>query len=134
MDKERIDQIKARLAATTPGKWYVNRLDDCHCMNLVAVTTRPDSGLHEALPYDDPDSSIRESIVATTLEQAGFEQVKPHVVVDVDEYDDFDPSKGGRWDQDAEFIANAKDDIEFLLNLLDELNPSDNKLEDAIAP
>ena len=118
---DRISQIKQRLAAATPGKWHVNYLDDGHHMNLVAVTTRLDSGKHESLPSQDPDGSIRDSIVATTLEQAGFEQIKPHVMVDVDESDYFNPGKGGRWDEDAEFIANAKEDIQFLLDMLESL-------------
>jgi hypothetical protein len=121
MDANRVSQIKRRLAATTPGKWHVNYLDDDHSMNLVAVTTRPDSGKHESLPSQDPDGSIRDSIVATTLEQAGFEQTHPHVTVDVDESDYFNPGKGGRWVEDAEFIANAKEDIQFLLDLLESL-------------
>jgi hypothetical protein len=118
---DRLSQIKQRLAATTPGQWYVNYLDDGHHMNLVAVTTRPDSGNHESLPSQDPDGSIRDAIVATTLEQAGFEQTHPHVTVDVDESDYFNPGKGGRWDEDAQFIANAKDDIQFLIDLVEEL-------------
>jgi len=117
--RDRIAEIKARLAATTPGQWYVNYLDDDHHMNLVAVTTRPDTGKHEALPDDDEDGGIRDEIVATTLEQAGFEQTKPHVMVDVDESDYFNPGKGGRWDEDAKFIAAAKEDIRFLLELLE---------------
>ena len=64
--------------------------------------------------------SSSKNIVATTLEQAGFEQTKPHVVVDVDEFE-FDTDKGGRWDEDAEFIAEAKDDIQWLLDLVQEL-------------
>lgn len=120
--KEKLQQIKNRLSATTPGQWYVNYLDDDHSMNLVAVTTRPDTGKHERLPYDDPDCSIRNSIVATTLEQAGFNQTKPHVVVDVDEFDYFSRfGKGGKWDEDAEFIANAKEDIRYLLELVETL-------------
>jgi hypothetical protein len=121
MDANRLSQIRQRLEAATPGKWYVNYLDDDHSMNLVAVTTRPDSGNHEQLPYEDIDAVIRDSIVATTLEQAGFEQTKPHVMVDVDESDYFTPGKGGRWDEDAEFIANAKEDIQFLLDLVEDL-------------
>ena len=117
--RDRIAKIKERLAATTPGQWYVNYLDDDHHMNLVAVTTRPDTGKHEALPYRDEDGSIRDAIVATTLEQSGFEQTHPHVVVDVDESDYFNPGKGGRWGEDAEFIAAAKDYILFLLELLE---------------
>lgn len=119
MTDKRIEEIKGRLSKTTPGKWYVNFLDDEHHMNLVAVTTRPDSGKHEALPYDDPDKSIRDSVVAVA--QADFEPTKPYVQVDVDEFAWDNPSKGGLWDKDAEFIANAKDDIEYLLLKIDQL-------------
>jgi hypothetical protein len=123
---QRIQEIKERLKNTTPGKWYVNYLDDSYHMNLVAITTRPDTGKHEAIPYDDSDKSIRNSIVATTLFQAGFEETKPFVSVEVDEFNELIPDKGGRWDDDAEFIANAKDDIEYLLNILEKLTVTED--------
>ncbi len=125
---KRIDQIKARLAKSTPGKWYVSYLDDSHHMNLVAVTTKPVED-HLALPYHDSDKSIRDSIVATTLEQADFEPTKPYVKVDVDECDGVDFTKGGRWDEDAEFIAEAKDDIEYLIGEIEKRDKKLNQVE-----
>jgi hypothetical protein len=108
---ERIQQIKARLNQATPGPWYVNFLDDEFHMNLVAVTTRPDSGKHEALPYEDPEKEILNFIVATTLRQSEIgREDKDHKFVEVD----FDNEL---WDEDAEFIANAPSDIQFLIDL-----------------
>ena len=116
---KRIQQIKDRLKKTTPGKWYVNYLDDSYSMNLVAVSTRPDTGRHEELPSEDPTGEIRNSIIATTLYQADFEPTKPFVNFDFDEFNEIETEKGGRWDEDAEFIASAKDDIEFLIGLIE---------------
>lgn len=114
-DSDRIKQIKERLSQATPGPWHVNYLDDSYHMNLVAVTTRPDSGKHEALPYDDPGNEIRDSIVATTLIQAGLgDEEKSPTFVEVD-LDDGE----GRWDEDAEFIAHSRADIEYLLQLVE---------------
>lgn len=116
-DKDRINQIKKRLAEATPGPWYANYLDDSFHMNLVAVTTRPDTEMHEALPYDDPDNKIRDSIVATTLIQAGLgdEEESPNFVeVDLDDGE-------GRWHEDAEFIAHSRSDVEYLLELVEAL-------------
>lgn len=115
--QSRINEIVNRLKATTPGKWHVSEMDDSLFMNCVAITTDPKADGAD-LPYDDPDGTIRDSIVATTLIQAGIDHTKPFVVVDVDEFDFDDSSKGGRWNQDAEFIANAKDDIVFLLGVI----------------
>lgn len=131
--KQRIVERKRYLADTTASPWYVSFLDDSFFMNCVAVTTKP-VDYHAVLPLDDEDESIRNSIVATTLLQADIGKEDPFVVVDVDEYAYDQPDKGGRWDEDAAFIAFARndaeqaiEDMELLLSMLEknEKNRSD---------
>lgn len=110
-DSDRINQIKKRLAEATPGPWYAYYLDDPYSMNLFAVTTQPDSGMHPAL-----DDNIRDSIIATTLLQNNLDDVgskhPKFVEVTLDE---------DRTGEDAEFIAHARSDIEYLLQLVEVL-------------
>jgi len=124
--QERIDSIKARVNSATPAPWYVNFLDDSHFMNLVAVTTIPDSGKHEALLNlpDDTDTEIRDSIIATTLIQAEIQDGRPFVEIDLGNPNDVDFTgypNYNKWDEDAEFIAHAREDIPWLLAKIEEL-------------
>lgn len=107
-DRQRILEIQQRLSKATPAPWYVNYLDDNHFMNLVAVTTVPDDGLHQTV-----DESIRDTILATTLLQGSLPDGKPFVEVGV--------NSEANWDEDAEFIAHAREDIPYLLNLIQKL-------------
>lgn len=91
---EELAGIEGRVEATTPGPWYVRILDDDYAMGLVAVSTVPDTGLGERWPEFGHDQ-----IVAATLVQ------QPRYV-DVED---------GRWDENARFIANARQDIPRLL-------------------
>lgn len=87
--------IEGRAAAATPGPWYVRQLDDDHAASLVAVSTVPDTGRAERWP--DFEAS---EIVAATLIQF------PSRYVDcADE----------RWNVNAEFIANAREDVPRLI-------------------
>jgi len=79
--------IEERAEAATPGPWHVRFLDDDHAANLVAVATAPD-----AVAAGD--------LVAATLIQF------PNRYVDVAD---------GRWDENAAFIAHARQDIPVLL-------------------
>lgn len=127
-NSKRIDEIRSRTRKATAGPWYVNFLDDGHFMNLVAVTTRPDSGEHEAL-VDETTTEIRESIVATTLLQAAITNGKPFVQVELHDENDTDFEgypRYSNWDEDAEFIAHAREDIPWLLARIEEL---ENQLE-----
>jgi hypothetical protein len=83
--------IEEIAAAATPGPWYIRYLDDDHAANLVAVSTKPDTGRGERWPdFDEGD------IIAATLIQF------PSRYVDcADE----------RWDENARFIARARQDI-----------------------
>ncbi|WP_345483283.1 hypothetical protein, partial [Actinopolymorpha pittospori] len=92
---EELTAIEELAEAATPGPWFVRALDDDLAMNLVAISTVPDSGHGERWP----DFDHRE-IVAATLVQG------PHRYVDVaDEC----------WDENALFIANARQDIPRLI-------------------
>ena len=85
-----ITEIEQRLAATTPGPWYVRHLDDKDAMSLTAVSTTPDTGLGERWPDFD-----HAKIVAVTLVQ------EPR-------YADVDDE---RWDQKAAFNAHPPTDV-----------------------
>ncbi len=81
-------------SAATPGPWFVRILDDEHAMNLVAVSTVPDTGRNERWPAFDP-----RQIVAATLVQ----------------YPQYVDSGDERWDENAAFIAMARETMPLLV-------------------
>jgi hypothetical protein len=90
MREEELEEIEELCSAATPGPWHVRTLDDDLAMNLVAVSTAPDSGRAERWPdFDHRD------IVAATLVQ------HPRYVDSGDE----------RWDENAAFIAMAREAV-----------------------
>ncbi|MEV6112975.1 hypothetical protein AB0L59_10705 [Streptomyces sp. NPDC052109] len=90
LTEEELDELDELAAAATPGPWFVRALDDADAMNLVAVSTVPDSGLGERWPGFDHGE-----IVAATLVQ------QPRYVDAADE----------RWDENAHFIAAARESV-----------------------
>ncbi|WP_026411790.1 hypothetical protein [Actinomadura oligospora] len=94
MSDEELDSIEEGAEAATPGTWYIRQLDDVNAMCLVAVSTVPDTGRGERWPAFDHGQ-----IVAATLVQ------EPRYV---DAADDL-------WDQNAQFIADARRDVPRLL-------------------
>ena len=93
----RLAQIRARLEDATPGPWYINQLDDEWSMSFVGVGTSPDDGTGDYAHH------CYETLVAATLVQ------QPRYVDHAD----------GRWDENAALIANAPDDLAWLLSELD---------------
>ncbi|MGN5382532.1 hypothetical protein ACQ4WX_51160 [Streptomyces lasalocidi] len=91
---EELAAIEERAEAATPGPWHVRQLDDDHAMSLVAVSTAAETGLGERWPGFD-----HRTIVAATLVQ------QPRYVDVADE----------RWDENAQFIASARQDIPRLI-------------------
>lgn len=87
---EELAAIEELSEAATPGPWFVRNLDDEDAMNLVAVSTVPDTGRGERWPGFDH----REIVAATLVQQPRY--------VDVAD---------ARWDVNAEFIANARQDV-----------------------
>ncbi|MGC0317060.1 hypothetical protein [Kitasatospora acidiphila] len=87
--------IQERADAATPGPWYVRQLDDEFAMSLVAVSTVADTGLGERWPDFD-----HHHVVAATLVQ------QPRYVDIADE----------RWDENAIFIASARQDVPRLIS------------------
>ncbi|WP_031087031.1 hypothetical protein [Streptomyces sp. NRRL WC-3549] len=85
-----VDELDELAQAATPGPWFVRCLDDEHAMNLVVVSTAPDTGLAERWPDFDYGE-----IVAATLVQ------RPRYVDAADE----------RWDENAQFIATAREAV-----------------------
>jgi hypothetical protein len=93
--EEELAAIEERAAAATPGPWHVRLLDDDHAANLVAVSTTPDTGRGESWP----DFAAGEMVAATLVQF-------PNRYIDcVDE----------RWDENALFIAHAREDIPRLI-------------------
>ncbi|MEU8218274.1 hypothetical protein AB0C47_21225 [Micromonospora taraxaci] len=94
MTEQELAEIEEIANAATPGPWYVRQLDDDFAMSLVAVSTIPDTGLGERWPDFD-----HHEIVAATLVQ------QPRYVDVTDE----------RWDENAQFIASARQNIPRLI-------------------
>ena len=90
MTEEELAEIEELAEAATPGPWHVRDLDDEDAMSLVAISTVPDTGRGERWPDFD-----HQEIVAATLVQ------QPHYVDVAD----------GRWDENARFIASARDNV-----------------------
>jgi hypothetical protein len=91
---EELSEIEERAGAATPGPWHVRQLDDDFAMSLVAINTVPDTGTGERWP----DFDHRQIVAATLVQQ-------PRYVDVADE----------RWDENANFIANARQDIPRLI-------------------
>ncbi|MFD9004530.1 hypothetical protein ACFV0T_26815 [Streptomyces sp. NPDC059582] len=87
---EELAGIEELAAAATPGPWYVRQLDDDFAMSLVAISTVPDTGHGERWP----DFDHRQIVAATLVQQPRYADV-------ADE----------RWDENARFIAGAREDI-----------------------
>ncbi|MFD8721673.1 hypothetical protein ACFV2H_27725 [Streptomyces sp. NPDC059629] len=85
-----LDEIEAMCAVATPGPWFVRNLDDSHAMNLLAVSTVADTGRGERWPDFDHGE-----LIAALLVQ------EPRYVDCADE----------RWDENAAFIAMARDAV-----------------------
>ncbi|GAA2466348.1 hypothetical protein ACFPFX_11050 [Streptomyces mauvecolor] len=90
LSDEELDQLGELAQAATPVPWFVRSLDDGHAMNLVAVSTTPDTGLGERWPNFD-----HREILAATLVQ------HPRYVDAADEW----------WDENAQFIAAAREAV-----------------------
>ncbi|WP_413757466.1 hypothetical protein [Streptomyces sp. MMBL 11-3] len=89
-----LDSIEELCSVATPGPWFVRGLDDDHAMNLVAVSTVEGAGHGERWPgFDHKD------LIAATLVQ------HPRYVDCVD----------GRWDENAAFIAMAREAVPSLV-------------------
>jgi hypothetical protein len=95
MTDDELAEIDERTTAATPGPWYVRFLDDDHAANLIAVSTKPDTGRGERWP-----DFLHGEMIAATLVQF------PSRYIDcVDE----------RWDENAAFIAHAREDVPRLI-------------------
>ncbi|MGW2255761.1 hypothetical protein ACWCXH_37280 [Kitasatospora sp. NPDC001660] len=98
---EELAEIEELAQAATPGPWHVRELDDDFAMSLVAIGPVPDTGLGERWPAFD-----HHQIVAATFVQ------QPRYVDVADE----------RWDENARFIASARQDVPRLIAEIRRLN------------
>lgn len=90
IDEAELDEIEERARDATAGPWSVRLLRDVEQLETVAVSTVPDTGLHEAWP-----AFAAWTIVALTRLQ------EPRFADLVD----------GRWQENAAFIAHARSDV-----------------------
>jgi hypothetical protein len=90
---DELDAIERRAKGASPGPWHVRLLDDDYAAGLVAVSTVSDDPADAGPRWPEFDAG---TIVAATLIQ------NPCRYVDVDDQ---------RWDENATFIAHARDDI-----------------------
>jgi hypothetical protein len=73
MREGELEEIEELCSAATPAPWFVRTLDDDSAMNLVAVSTAPDTGTTERWPnFDHRDIiaatwfSIRDTLILVT--------------------------------------------------------------------
>lgn len=97
--EQRIREIEERASRATPGPWYAHNPDDDMSMNVFLVATTPE----EPDPWWDGEEEAKK-VVAITLLQS------PRVADVAD----------GRWEENAGFIAHAREDVPWLLSLLRE--------------
>lgn len=113
LTEEELAEIEELAAAATPGPWHVRQLDDNSAMSLVAISTVPDTGNGERWPHFDH----RQIVAATLVQQPRYADV-------ADE----------RWDENATFIAHARQDIPRLITeirrLRHLLDPKDQQPEE----
>ncbi|MYW03037.1 hypothetical protein [Streptomyces sp. SID3343] len=95
LSEEELQLIEERAGSATPGPWFVRDLDDRENMSLTAVSTMPGTGFDEKWPNFNSDD-----MVALTLVQ------DPEYATTRDEL----------WDQNADFIACARQDIPRLIS------------------
>ncbi len=91
---QELDDLDELARAATPGPWHVRDLDDDHAMNLVAVSTVPDTGRGERWP----DFDHHEIIAATLVQQPRYVDVADEL-----------------WDENAAFIAAAREAVPRLI-------------------
>lgn len=109
LTEDELAAIEELATAATPGPWYVRGdLDDDHAANLVAVSTTPEASRTQRWPNFDAGEMI-----AATLVQF------PNRYVDCSDQ---------RWDENAQFIAHARQDIP---RLIAEVRRLKNALEQA---
>jgi hypothetical protein len=114
LTEDELNRIRQLAGAATPGPWYVRMLDDDYAAGFVAVSTSPDTGRDERWPRFDHGS-----IVAATLVQ------NPERYVDIAD---------GRWDENAAFIAAAREAVPRLLDEVERLRRAISHAPDQDTP
>nr|WP_063818120.1 hypothetical protein [Herbidospora sakaeratensis] len=94
MTDEELAAIEELVEASTPGPWHVRLLHDDWAMSLVAVSTTPDTGRGERRP----EFGHHEIVAATLIQQPRYADVAD-----------------GRWDENARFIAEARQHVPQLI-------------------
>ena len=105
MNESELEAIRRRAAAASAGPWFVRYLDDEYAANLVAIATRPGPTDGEDGSFRDGDVDARDIVAATLIQN-------PERYVDIADH---------RWDENAEFIAHAREDVPRLLDEIERL-------------
>jgi hypothetical protein len=93
-----LDGIADRLRRATPGPWYFDLYDDEYAQSMYVVTTqRPNPDRHFSLRW--PDFPTEAVVAATLVSMPGCAFCHA----------------SERYDEDGEFIAHARTDVEVLL-------------------
>ena len=118
-EQERLSQIKARCDAATEGPWVMVHGDDEYSMNLYCVA--PKSIAHKV---DTEENVALDGVICGTLVQVpktiGHNSNELNEVI------------GPKWEENADFIAHAREDVPFLLNEIERLNKMIGIAEDAL--
>jgi|GEM_PF-1330345 len=109
--EQRLREIEERVIKATPGPWYAHNLDDDMSMNVFLVATTPE----EPDPWWDGEEEAKK-VVAITLLQS------PRVADVAD----------GRWEENAGFIAHAREDVPWLLSLIREREEENRRLRERL--
>lgn len=110
MNEQELAELQKACDSATPGPWHVVEMDDDYCMSAVAIATRENAD--DPPGEDDGDNRDR---IAITLWQA------PRIVDIAD----------GKWDENAAFIALARNALPTLLAMVRELKAAIQDITDS---
>lgn len=112
MTENELGVIRNRAERATPGPWFPSLTDDDMCMNACYVTTKPSAFEHDNRLGMTPNSGNHDAVVCITLLQ------HPRLAC----------HKAQLWDEDADFIAHAREDVPALLKTVSDLQRHNEEL------
>jgi len=97
---DQLKELRDLAKKATPAPWYVRHLDDGDTMNLVAISTVPDTGKHERFP----DFASEKNIAATLIQTPRYVSISDH-----------------KWRENATYIVAATNALPDLVEEIFEL-------------
>lgn len=110
--EQRLRKIEERVSKASPGPWYMHNPDDDYCANVYLVATTPE----EPDPWWDGEEEAGKVVAITLL------SCPKRVACVADE----------RWEENAEFIAHAREDVPWLLTILREREEENRRLRERV--